>query len=172
MRNEPTRHLTCKRCSTEFDHVGRGRCWYCQSCRKEVDREKAIRYGVAHGIIKNPGVGSGGAQFLENNHQWKDGRIAYKRLARQAGCACALCGAVDVSRKMCAHHINQDRSDNRVENLRLVCKRCHQMVEHSRPRDKAGRFIAEVKSRKISGTPSNGQSDLKATSNVVSRGND
>jgi 5-methylcytosine-specific restriction endonuclease McrA len=117
-------------------------------------------------------VGSGGAQFLEANSQWKDGRVAYRRLARMAGCACVLCGHVDVPKNMCAHHINHDRSDNRLENLRLVCKRCHQTVEHPRSPKQKGRWVAEVKSQKISGTPSDGQSDLKATPNEVARGND
>lgn len=165
MRQEPTRHLVCTRCSIQFEHVGRGRCNYCPECRRVVSAERSHAHAVKVGRIKNPGVGSGGVQFGEQNTQWKDGRVAYRRLARLAGCVCARCGKVDLPKLMCAHHVDRDRSNNAPSNLVLVCKACHQNLEHPIPRDDLGRYSAESKSRNEARNPGDGQLEPKADLN-------
>lgn len=45
----------------------------------------------------------------------------------EKGEECELCGA---SAPIVAHHINGDRSDNRLENLMPVCRSCHRSIHH------------------------------------------
>ena len=42
---------------------------------------------------------------------------------------CSLCGEYD-KRKLQIHHLDQNPSNNSVENLRLVCVECHAFVYH------------------------------------------
>lgn len=161
MRQEPTKTVTCIDCSTEFTHVGRGRCLRCSECRKRNATIRSRAHAIAHGKIKNPGVGSGGAQYLENNSQWKDGRVAYRRLARMASSVCYLCGHEDDPSRMCAHHKDHNRTNNDPSNLVLVCKACHQNVEHKSPRDDKGKYCRS-KIAELSENPQEGQLEPKA----------
>lgn len=41
---------------------------------------------------------------------------------------CSLCGAVEGEIQLDIHHKNQDKTDNRPENLVCLCKTCHQLL--------------------------------------------
>ncbi|HET9719935.1 MAG TPA: HNH endonuclease [Solirubrobacteraceae bacterium] len=46
---------------------------------------------------------------------------------------CELCGLSrwrDASLSLALHHMNEDRRDNRIENLQLLCPNCHSQTEN------------------------------------------
>lgn len=89
------------------------------------------------------GVGSGGAQFRESNHQWnpagayhdvlrlqgyKSGytRVCFLNWDKQCAVDVTHVGVVDV------HHINGVRGDNSIPNLIPLCRACHSQIHHKR----------------------------------------
>lgn len=162
-RTEPQRELSCTLCGVIFQHVGRRPAKTCPSCRKAAAAERSRQYRIRKGLIRNPGVGSGGAQYGKHNSQWRGGVAAYRRVGREGKHSCELCGAsYDNPSMMLVHHNDGDRSNNVLTNLSFVCKKCHQVVLHPLERDSKGRFIAEEKPRNEAGNPGDRQPEPKA----------
>lgn len=70
-------------------------------------------------------------EFSGTRHgNWKGGQhieyriILLKQKVRQI---CALCSCRD-KRVLCVHHIDQNRKNNRVDNLVWLCYNCHHLV--------------------------------------------
>lgn len=128
--------FTCKMCNVTFDSITKGNAFYCPTCRKKM---KNIRTDECR-QRKNPkvklGVGSGGNQEGENNHQWKGGKRTYSKIC--SGKYCEICSSTE---DLCTHHKNFDHNDNRPGNLQKLCRSCHAKVH-----DFASHFLqAEVK---------------------------
>lgn len=68
-----------------------------------------------------------GTFALENNPRWKGGKIAYKNMAlKHYGRKCMLCGKEDERERFIqVHHKDKDRSNNVLENLEVLCAKCH-----------------------------------------------
>jgi hypothetical protein len=68
-------------------------------------------------------------QVGEANPQWIDGRspLYYRQFLRAE---CEWCGS---STRLVIHHTDEDRHNNRPENLVTLCRRCHQ-EHHAEPR--------------------------------------
>lgn len=139
---QPQRNVVCLDCKLTFLFMGRGGCKRCPACRKIWASVRSYNHSVKTGKVKHPGVGSGGAQLGANNHTWKGGVAAYRKIARQRGLVCELCGKTDSSSRMCAHHLNHDRTMNGPENLVMVCKACHQNVAHPSSRNESGQYTS------------------------------
>jgi len=59
----------------------------------------------------------------EKNPRYKTGEWMYRQKAFSTlPHVCDICGR---DNKLVAHHINQNRKDNRIENLALLCWGCH-----------------------------------------------
>ncbi len=122
-----TRRAVCIRCGTEL--TGQQRKYCSTKC-------SSYCYCLRKGRFSKPGVGSGGNQLGEKNHQYKNGIGTFrKRAFEQYGYICNKCGAVH---KLCVHHIDEDRTNNIVENLKVLCKRCHQ--SHHETRNNLGQY--------------------------------
>jgi hypothetical protein len=95
----------------------------CIGCQREHELEShRTRW---HANYQKTGWKQSGAK----NNNWKGGRAprTYRRICFEAhGRKCIPCGA----EATLAHHIDHDRSNNVAENLRPMCKRCHQL-EHN-----------------------------------------
>jgi hypothetical protein len=67
----------------------------------------------------------------EKHSNYKDGRSTYRDvLTRNKVLAiCKLCKNKD-KRVLAGHHLNKDKTDNRVENLVWLCHNCHHLVHH------------------------------------------
>lgn len=132
---------TCKICSCDF--VGKGpAALYCDVCRVGVtaqNREKAKKasreFKIRNGLIQKPGVGSGNNQKLGEDHpSYKHGWYIADRLRGEikARGFCERCQAdLRTANRWLwvVHHKDHNHFNNVLENLELLCKRCHQL-EH------------------------------------------
>jgi hypothetical protein len=66
----------------------------------------------------------------EHHGSWKNGANSYrnKLLRSNVSPRCASCGFDDI-RALVAHHINRDRTNNHIKNLKWLCHNCH-YLEH------------------------------------------
>lgn len=117
---------------------------YCSSecAEKEARRKKRIssfaRWKLraeAEGRGHVVGTGKGGSALrFKDNPQYTNGMGQFSRLRREVKARryCERCNKdlQDASNfGWCAHHRDHDRTNNVIENLELLCKRCHQ-IEH------------------------------------------
>jgi hypothetical protein len=98
---------------------------YCDTCgqvrRHEQNRQRAYEHAVKTGRIRLPGVGSGGAQTGQANHQWKGGASPQRLQAYRKSC-CERCGS---ARFVVAHHRDRNRRNNTGSNCETLCRSCH-----------------------------------------------
>lgn len=129
-----TRRRVCIKCGSTIPEWKYKNAKYCSvKCRCAV---VSLNHAYRTGRIKNPGVGSGGAQLGEANHMYKTGIGLYsKRAFDEYGRQCSRCSS---TKHLLVHHKNHDRSNNDLSNLEVLCKSCHQ--RHHEHRDKKGRY--------------------------------
>lgn len=135
MRKLKSRH--CNECGVEYTPTGT--CSkYCPTCRpvitKQIQKEAAKRWATEKGYLN--GKGSGSATGVgKANHMYSHGRCVFRRWAKerkeQVG-LCEHCGK-DIKNsthyEWVGHHKDHNPNNNVIENLVLLCKRCHQ-IEH------------------------------------------
>ena len=98
---------------------------------------RTLKWRIKKGLIKSPGVGSGGNQFGSNNHQFtgKSGASGCMGAMRDLPNICNRCGSTNY---LVAHHIDENRENNELSNFEILCKKCHQ--KHHEHRDSQGRY--------------------------------
>lgn len=110
--------IVCPVCGKNFVipkcHIGRRRCCSRSCLAKMQSFQRKDIFGVG-----------------DTNPMWKGGisitfyrKIFRSRLSK----ACENCGS---RRFLCVHHLNYDRTDNRLVNLQVVCKSCHQIIHNA-----------------------------------------
>lgn len=127
-------------CETWFSPNGPAHRYCCKcavSRSADNQRKNSQNYRIRHGLIDRPGVGSGNNQGLgKDHHSYTNGigcdfqnqRASIKKGRRY----CNRCeeDLIDAGRyHWCVHHIDHDRTNNSINNMELLCKRCHQ-IEH------------------------------------------
>lgn len=126
-------------CYEEYTPLGPA-AKYCPSCALSRSRESGIRstreYRIRNGLVKNPGVGKGGANAkYKEDSQYSTGIARFQNIRsriKKERRYCERCGEdlTNASRyHWCVHHRDHDRSHNDDKNLELLCKSCHQ-IEH------------------------------------------
>lgn len=132
---------TCKTCGCAF--LGKGPAsLYCSGCiehvkkvRAEKDRTRSYEYKLRNNMISKPGAGKGNNQPIgEDSNYYKHGWYMADRFRPiiKARRYCERCDKdlIDANRWMwVVHHRDHNHYNNVVENLELLCKRCHQ-IEH------------------------------------------
>lgn len=43
-------------------------------------------------------------------------------------CKCLICNKIIFRLEL--HHLNKNRKDNRLENIIIICKKCHMLIHH------------------------------------------
>jgi hypothetical protein len=130
-----TRRRKCKRCKNDIPKTKYKSAIYCS--KRCLSAYCAYKWRVSHGLIQKPGAGTGHNQgFGINHHSYRKGtgifqRIAYAHHEKK----CSSCGS---KKFLCVHHIDHDPTNNVIENMIILCKRCHQ--EHHCKRDSKGRY--------------------------------
>lgn len=129
----------CKLCGDLFKPAGPA-AKYCTVCgpsyRHELQNKLAYDYKIRTGLIKEPGVGKGGNQYIGEDHpQYTNGRNTFKRRRLEIREELRFCNRCSKDLKYLGpyhwvlHHIDWDRENNTDDNYELLCKRCHQL-EH------------------------------------------
>lgn len=123
---------SCIICNTDFIPTGNC-CKVCETCRPGYQKLYHKHYREMN---INTGVGKGGANKKGVEHpQFKTGMGNFhslRRFLKESINHCQRCGKdlSEASRyEWCVHHKDRDRTHNVLENLELLCKRCHQL-EH------------------------------------------
>lgn len=129
-----TRHGLCMKCDGQIPSEKKRNAKFCSNkCRNAYN---AYKCAVKSGRIKKPGVGSGGNQWGEKNHQYKNGIGSFSKKAfNYYGHQCNRCVSKD---NLLVHHQDEDRTNNKLSNLEILCKRCHQ--NHHCIKDEQGKF--------------------------------
>lgn len=122
----------CVACATVYTPKGNAAkfCEDCATFRTVV----MVRYHSKTRHIKagrNVGVGSGGAHSHtpETVTVGTYRRVFLTRLFIKQKGLCYDCKESFPESKLLVHHIDHNRGNNKIDNLQLVCKRCHQ-IEH------------------------------------------
>lgn len=129
-----TRHGLCLKCDGQIPSWKYKNAKFCSDkCRNAYNSYKCA---IKQNRYKKPGVGSGGNQIGIDNHMYKTGIGTYNKIAlAHYGKTCNRCSS---TKNILVHHIDEDRTNNKLENLEVLCKKCHQ--EHHHTRDTLGRY--------------------------------
>jgi DNA-binding CsgD family transcriptional regulator len=105
-----------------------------QECQKKFGFSKSAWHDAARrGVVVTRPAGMPLADLLVSNRP--RGRFNIKLRLVAAGLKdgdCEVCGLTEWRGKpisMSLHHVNGDRHDNRLENLRLLCPNCHSQTD-------------------------------------------
>jgi hypothetical protein len=134
-----TKHGLCLKCNGQISSDKYRSAKYCSIRCNNAARSLAHR--IRKGLIKKPGTGSGGNQWGTDNHMYRTGIGTFsKRAFQYYGRKCNRCGSLE---KLVVHHQDEDRTNNVLENLEVLCRKCHQ--NHHCKRDvSTGKFISQT----------------------------
>lgn len=80
--------------------------------------------------LKQETCSIGCANTVYRSGKYKEGSTTYRKKALSYyGCKCYSCG-IDNKAVLQVHHIDQNRANNAIENLKVLCANCH-LLEHS-----------------------------------------
>jgi len=90
--------------------------------KKARTKAQQARIGSKHTLksIKQISESRKGKCRREQNPRWNGGIGIYQQLISKK--ACSECGSKD---KLIIHHIDKDRHNNIISNLKVVCTKCH-----------------------------------------------
>jgi len=131
-----TRRRVCIKCGGEIPKTKYKNAKYCSDqCRSAYITQQ---YKIRHNLIECPGVGSGNNQSGSKNHQWKNGLWNFRKKAfSNFPNKCNRCGS---KKLLLVHHKDEDRTNNNLSNLEILCKKCHQN-HHCKRDPETGRYI-------------------------------
>lgn len=136
----------CKICEQTFTPLAPA-ALYCPSCKpiaqeaeKEATRKASyalwVRKAIEAGREHTVGVGQGGSNLKGADHkQYVSGTGFFAKMRKQLKKERRFCEECSKDLEnvsnfgWCLHHIDHDRTNNVLENYKLLCKRCHQL-EH------------------------------------------
>jgi hypothetical protein len=110
----------------------------CDTCGKDVYRSKVqiIRSRIGKffctkscfAVWKNSNLFIG-----VMNGNWKSGENAYRNIIRKARIVpkCSNCGISD-KRVLVVHHVDHDRKNNILSNLKWLCRNCHYLAHEGK----------------------------------------
>ena len=103
--------------------------------KKLSDKNKGKHFSLKTEFKKGDKAWNKGLEFLkirgENHHNWSGGIGIYKKILQRNNIkpTCAICGkSGEFGRKIQIHHKDNNRSNNNLKNLMVVCSKCHSHI--------------------------------------------
>lgn len=126
-----------KYCSVKCHYVGlkTGKMIPCAVCGKETYKTlKALRISKSkkYFCTRSCQTKWRNALYVGSKHSnFRTGEYAYRSMLDRYGVPkfCRLCKTKDV-RVLAVHHIDENHSNNKLNNLAWVCHNCHHLVHH------------------------------------------
>ena len=115
MSNVSLNPVACITCSKLIIRTS-SRQKYCTECSKKREKE------LVHGYYKSRYKPKGYNQTRDANNYWKGGKGVYKQIAFEHYGKVCSCGS---TLNLCVHHKDEDRSNNEISNLEVMCRSCH-----------------------------------------------
>lgn len=122
-------HKICIICGIKFKPKTSSKC-----CSKLCSENNKKSYMRNHYLQRYKPKGYN--QSGENNNNWTGGIGTYRKVKPRK--KCELCPA---KQNLVVHHKDEDRYNNKPENLQVLCRSCHVKV-HDFKRDSEGKFTA------------------------------
>ena len=131
-------HYTTKIRDTKLliggDSIKFGKVCLADKCNRKIKKTIDRDYCFKHIIIKNKELI--GEEIKGVNHwSWKGGKSAYKDHSlmkrnrkiklRQSNNSCEDCGISSDKKTLHVHHLDQSKDNHLLENLKIVCPKCH-----------------------------------------------
>lgn len=131
-----------KYCSATCHHQGlrKGKLLACFICKKETYKSlKALKSSKSKKFFcsKSCQTTWRNSKFIGSKHaNWVEGLYAYRSVLTRHGvpAICRRCKITD-KRMLAVHHIDQNRKNNKVENLTWLCHNCHHLI-HRHPEER------------------------------------
>ena len=136
---EKLKERECVYCGDTYKPSGPAQkaCSVCQTYIKSLDRQVTLDMQRKEKFGTYCSIGQGRAQGIgENSPFWKGGRVLLPRIKQEIRDSvkfCEDCGKNLIDVKpwgWCIHHIDEDNTNQSRENLKLLCRRCHQLTHH------------------------------------------
>lgn len=122
------KEFICRRCGKKFTWKAK-KMYFCPDCGRKEKSEYVMRHRAGKDPSVKMGVGSGGNQWGENNHQFRGGFWNYKKIyADQHKGEVPCCEICNSTENLCIHHLDKNHSNNAPENLVRLCRKCHAKV--------------------------------------------
>lgn len=139
-----------KYCSSvcQYKSFRTGEYMKCTICKKESYKSRAsLRHSKSgkYFCSKSCQTKWRNSQYVGTKHSgWKNGMTAYREILLRTGkpSYCNFCFNKDM-RVLAVHHKDEDRTNNKLENLVWLCHNCHHLVHHNRVVE--ARFSEKIK---------------------------
>lgn len=136
------KHGGGKYCSPECHHKGlkKGRVVQCFICKKDTYKSpKALQSSKSKKFFcsKSCQTTWRNTEFVGKKHaNWIEGLYAYRSVLERHKILviCKRC-KLDDKRMLAVHHIDQNRKNNKIENLTWLCHNCHHLI-HRYPEER------------------------------------
>ncbi len=128
-----TRQRVCIKCNNVIANPRKGLKFCSSKCRSAYN---SYQWCLRNSKFKKPGVGSGNNQKGEDNHMYKTGIGTYHKKAFKN--KAHICERCSMTENLLVHHIDENRNNNELHNLEILCKKCHQ--KHHETRDAQGKY--------------------------------
>lgn len=124
----------CSR-SCVFKSQLKGKWVECHICGKKIYRApKSLIHSQSGNFFCNKScqtIWRNQVYVEENSANWKNGEKAYRNILKRSNKKqiCVLCRIAD-ERVLVVHHIDHNRTNNKLGNLIWLCLNCHHLVHH------------------------------------------